>query len=141
MGKKFTEEEQRELRANPYVKSVSESKLCFTAKFKEEFWARYQSGEMNSSILITMGIDPKMLGTRVWSIVQKMKQELTEKGKFTDIRQIGTSKSIENKNEEWMRHELAYLRQEVEYIKKIILLEREARRKCSSRKPAEQNSE
>jgi hypothetical protein len=141
MSKKFTEEEQAELRKSPYVKSVFASKLCFTAKFKEEFWRRYQSGEANSTILITMGLDPKILGTRVWTIVQSIKKELTRNGKFTDVRQGGATKSVENRNEEWMRHELAYLRQEVEFIKKIILLEREARRKCSSKKTAEQNSD
>ena len=141
MSKKFTIEEQTELRRNPYVKSVSESKLQFTSKFKEEFWSRYESGEVNSEILLSMGFDIKVLGSRSWTIVQSIKKELTRNGQFSDIRQKKTTKNPENKNDEWVRHELAYLRQEVEFIKKTILLEREARRKCSSKKSAEQSSD
>ncbi len=124
-----------------YVKSVFASKLCFTAKFKEEFWQRYQSGEMPSEILRSMGFDPKMLGTRTWTIVQTMKKELARKGAFSDVRINYAARGEINKNDEWMRHELAYLRQEVEFIKKTILLDREARRKCSSKQAAEPDSD
>jgi len=141
MSKKFTDDEQAELRKNPYVKSIFTSKLCFTAKFKEEFWGRYQGGEAPSEILRSMGFDPKMLGTRTWTIVQSMKKELARSGNFSDIRFVDKGKSVANKNDEWVRHELAYLRQEVEFIKKTILLDREARRKCSSKKTAEPSSD
>ncbi len=141
MSKKFTEDEQAELRRNPYVKSVFASKLCFTAKFKEGFWQRYQSGEIPSEILRSMGFDPKMLGTRTWTIVQTMKKELARKGAFSDVRINNAARGEINKNDEWMRHELAYLRQEVEFIKKTILLDREARRKCSSKQAAGPDSD
>lgn len=140
MGRKFSAEEQAELRKNPYVKSVFDSKLCLTSKFKEEFWGRYQGGEVPSEILRSMGFNPKMLGTRTWTIVQSMKKELARNGAFSDARAVGAGKTV-NKNDEWMRHELAYLRQEVEFIKKTILLDREARRKCSSKKAAEPSSD
>jgi hypothetical protein len=141
MSRKFTADEQAELRKNPYVKSIFDSKLCLTAKFKEAFWGRYQSGEVPAEILRSMGFDPKMLGTRTWTIVQSIKKELARNGTFSDTRSVGAAKEAANKNDEWVRHELAYLRQEVEFIKKTILLEREARRKCSSKKKAEPSSD
>jgi hypothetical protein len=140
MSTKFTAEEQAELRNNPYVKSVFETKVCFTVKFKEEFWRRYQEGESNTEILLSMGFNPKTLGTRTWTIVQSIKKELARNGSFSETRQEGASRGSDNKNDEWVKHELVYLRQEVEFIKKTILLEREAQRKCSSKKSAEQNS-
>lgn len=141
MSRKFTADEQAELRKNPYVKSIFDSRLCLTAKFKEEFWRRYQSGEAPSEILRSMGFDPKMLGARTWTIVQSIKKELARNGAFSDVRSIGKAKGVVNKNGEWVQHELAYLRQEVEFIKKTISLEREARRKCSSKKTAEPSSD
>jgi hypothetical protein len=140
MGKKFTSEEQTELRKNPCVKGVYDNKIIYTAKFKDEFWNRYQGGEAPIEILRSVGIDPKMLGTRVWSIVQTIKKELQRNGQFSDIRFKDTGNGVNNKTDEWVRHELAFLRQEVEFIKKTILLEREARRKCSSMTKAEPSS-
>ena len=122
MSRQFTVDEQAELRKNPYVKSVFESKLCLTAKFKEEFWGRYKSGEAPSEILRSMGFDPKMLGARTWTIVQSLKKELVRNGAFSDVRFNGKAREEVNKNDEWVRHELAYLRQEVEFIKKTISL-------------------
>ena len=66
MSKNFSSEEQAILRKNPNVKGVYDSKLIFTARFKEEFWNRYQTGEAPTEILRSVGIDPKMLGSRVW---------------------------------------------------------------------------
>ncbi len=96
---------------------------------------------MPSEILRSMGFDPKMLGTRTWTIVQTMKKELARKGSFSDVRINNAARGEINKNDEWMRHELAYLRQEVEFIKKTILLDREARRKCSSKQAAGPDSD
>jgi hypothetical protein len=40
----FTEEQIRKLKKNPYTFKVTTKRLFFTAKFKEDFWIRYQAG-------------------------------------------------------------------------------------------------
>lgn len=41
--KEYSVKEIKELKANPYTLKVTKYKLSHTAKFKEDFWIRYQS--------------------------------------------------------------------------------------------------
>ena len=54
----FTEEQLLKLRQNPYVYSVTGSRLIFTKEFKELFYAAYQAGGSPRQILIDHGFDP-----------------------------------------------------------------------------------
>jgi len=42
----FTDEQIEALKANPYVAIVDRSRVCFTVKFKEYFWALYSKEHM-----------------------------------------------------------------------------------------------
>ena len=58
MGKKyFTEEQQSELRKNPYIQKVSAKSITYTKEFKEKFQEEYRAGKLPSQILSDMGID------------------------------------------------------------------------------------
>ena len=61
-NRRFTEEEKRILRENPYTYRVTDFMILFTLEFKEVFWKRYQAGLSPVAIMIEMGYDPSMLG-------------------------------------------------------------------------------
>lgn len=123
----FTDEEIKILRANPYVAVVDRDRVYYTAKFKEFFWTKYtKENMMPSEILRQAGIDPKMLGTpRTRGMVVNLKKELARHGRFIDVIVIRT-RSSEIKNEmekevetDRLRAENEYLKQELEFFKKI----------------------
>jgi hypothetical protein len=65
MGKKyFTEEQQNELRNNPYIQKVSAKSITYTKKIKEKFQEEYRAGKLPSQILSDMRIYHHMLGKR-----------------------------------------------------------------------------
>ena len=58
--KKYTKNEIRILKKNPYTFKVTENKLYFTAEFKKAFWTKYQAGMAPRKILEELGYDLKM---------------------------------------------------------------------------------
>jgi hypothetical protein len=145
--KSFTPDELQEIRQNPYVKSATNNMIRFTVAFKEKFWELYQDqGQPPSQIMHSMGFDTKVLGeTRISGIAQHVKEQAESDHGFTDVRRspagadktpVPPSRAIIH-----MQHELAYLKQEIIFIKKIILADREARRKCSSKPAPKSNTE
>ena len=79
----FTEEQQQLLRNNPYVYSVTASRLQLTKEFKELFLASYNAGTSPRDILINYGFDINILGERrIWSIYQHIRSEYEKYGEF-----------------------------------------------------------
>ena len=139
MKKIITKEEIEILRENPYVKGASPNKVSFTSDFKREFLRRYDAGETGRKILHSMSIDPEILGdSRIWAMPWKYREELEQHGVFSDVRRK-SEHNIETSSVEQLRVEVAYLKQEVEFLKKNIILEMESQRK-GSRKAARTQS-
>lgn len=127
--KEYSTKQIKQLMANPYTLRVTKNKLYFTKKFKEDFWVSYQAGNAPRKILSDFGYDLSCFEQKqIDSLVQRIKkQALSGKGfsegenreKRVRIKPTahpeGDSPSIEQ-----MQHELLYLRQEVEFLKKII---------------------
>ena len=133
--KEYTSKEIRALKSNPYTFKVTRSKLYFTAEFKERFWAGYQAGNAPRKLLQDFGYDLETFGQKqIDSIVQRIKKEALAGKGFSEGEQRGRrpgSTRIETEDShcegnlptgtlERMRNELNYLRQEVEFIKKIL---------------------
>lgn len=129
--KEYTPKQIKKLEANPYTLKVTKNKLYFTIKFKEDFWINYQAGNAPRKILSDLGYDLEYFGQKqIDSIVQRIKKEaLSGNGfregenrerripvKATNREELSSPKSIER-----MQNELLYLRQEVEFLKKIIM--------------------
>ena len=135
----FTTEELRELRLNPYVKSASSKIVRYTVAFKEEFWRRYQEGEKPVDIMIALGFNPEVLGQgRISGITAHIRQDAESGRGFHDIRKPVSKKTKiqEESNGKFLvnqlnklQHEFEYMKQEMEFIKKTILLDREAQQK------------
>ena len=137
--KNYTEKEKRKLEKNPYTFKVKEHKLYFTAKFKEDFWTRYQAGFAPRKIMSDLGYDLGMFTQKqIDNYVQRIKREaLSENGfsegenrtrrmpmKAPDIQEKAEYPSLER-----MQNELLYLRQEVDFLKKIITADNSKRKK------------
>ena len=124
----FTDEQIAALQKNPNVAVVNRDKVFFTASFKEYFWDLYtKESMMPSEILRRSGIDPKMLGNaRTRGMVANLKKEIARRGSFTDVITIRTAspevQGNTKKEDEIgrLRTEVEYLRQERDFLKKII---------------------
>lgn len=137
--KEYTPKQIKELKANTYTLNVTKNKLYFTIKFKEDFWISYQAGNAPRKILSDFGYNLDYFGQKqIDSIVQRVKKEaLSGNGfsegenrtkrvpmKATSEEELSSPQSIER-----MQNELLYLRQEVEFLKKIIVADNSEKRK------------
>lgn len=139
--REYTAKEMKLLKANPYTFKVTKSKLYFTIEFKEAFWTAYQAGMAPRKILGDLGYDVGMFGQKqIDSMVQGIKRQAENVGGFRqgenrtrrkkDVLSLpeGTSTDQEG-NLAAILNEVKYLRQEVEFLKKIVRTENTAGRK------------
>ena len=123
----FTKEEIEVLASNPYTLRVSEIQIYFTKEFKEEFWKRYQAGDLPRKIVSDLGYDPEVLGSsRISGIQIGIKKQAKsaegfregypdrKKHRLEDVEDNPTQDTVVK-----MQHEILYLRQEVEFLKKF----------------------
>ena len=130
---KFTKEQIQQLSANKNVRQVSES----TVSFREEFTRRYYSERINGKrpedIFRENGIDPEILGkSRIKSYDVHTRQKAEREAGFSDERKLNQRRSknapqTDTDRITQLEHELAYTRQEVEFLKKIASANMEAR--------------
>ena len=128
--KEYTEKQKRELRKNPYVLQVTKHKIYYTAKFKEDFWISYQAGNTPRKILTDFGFDLNTFGQKqIASLVQHIKKQALSGDGFTEgtnrQRRIPRKATAEEElpspqSIERIQNELLYLRQEVEFLKKLL---------------------
>ena len=127
--KPFTDKEMEILKKNPYTHRVTRHQIQFTAEFKEEFWASYKSGKCLRLIIQELGYDPDILGhRRIEGIAAHIREQSTsEDGFHTGYRKHRKKEPLTNpenypsdKALARMQNEIIYLRQELEFIKKII---------------------
>ncbi len=141
-------EQIEELRNSPYVASVTARQVSFTKEFKQHFYEEYSQGKTPREILRGIGINPETLGE---SRIISVRMHAVEQGKsgygFTDrktqwspVASHGRAKTTEEKLAR-LEHELAYTRQELEFVKKIILADREAQREWKMKQRRTSNSE
>lgn len=134
-------EELAELRDNPYVASVISRRINFTPEFKREAYRLLMEGRSMRSIFEEHGIDPEILGDgRIWAFAHKLRVDAGRDEGFADLRRNNSRKPARQTREqtlearvEQLEHELAYTRQEVEFLKKIHTADLEARKSWESR--------
>ena len=128
--KQFTEEQLNILRQNPYVYSVTGTRMTLTRKFKEIFMTEHQAGESPRKILEDHGFDISIIGERrIWSISYHIRSEYDKYGEFHEgygprspsNRPVADPNQPPSEKEELkqLRHEVDYLKQEVDFLKKI----------------------
>lgn len=124
--REYTKKEMKILQSNPYTLKVTKNQLSHTAEFKKIFWTKYQAGESPRKILKELGYEPKMFEQkRIDSLVQRIKKQALSGNGFSEGYNRSTRMKIISDTEftpesfVQMQHEVLYLKQEVEFLKKI----------------------
>ena len=131
-NKKFTPDEMSELKKNKYVLDVSPSVVHFSSEFKEEFWNTLIQGKLPKDIVKSLGIDPEILGeTRLAGLKTMIRNEVKKGNGFRDLNTYMQANngymSAENRIK-YLEMQIAYKDQEIEFLKKIVSLDPEARK-------------
>ena len=123
--KKFTPEEMEQLRSNPYTYKVTACQIFFTAEFKERFYRLRQEGRLLNEVITTLGYDPDVLGEKRIDGISHLINKAVREGKgFHEGVAPRTSildeecPELTRENFLKMQHELLYLKQEMEFLKK-----------------------
>ena len=127
-NKKFTKEEMDQLRECPYVLKVTQSQVHFSVEFKQQFWDALYRGEHPHDAVANLGVDPAILGyNRVLGLRSSIQKDLKDGKGFRDLNTYGEYLEGYASPEVTIKHleqQLAYRTQEVEYLKKIVSLNR-----------------
>ena len=136
----FTEEQVLVLRQSSHVQTVTRKTITFTPEFKQTVAAQLASGGLINDILKENGIDPEILGFgRVYSFRKRVIEEAERRERFADLRRdkhpasFSTHRDTMVERLNYLEHELAYTKQEVEFLKKIQQADLEARKAWESK--------
>ncbi len=136
--KLFTSEEVAAFKASPYVESATMRELVFTPEFKKIIYERIVLGEKIEKVLEEYGINTAAMGKfRVRGLQDKLEKYARREAGFE--RQDRSSKTDEGKAAVaekrivQLEHELAYMKQEVEFLKKVRQVDLEAWRQWESK--------
>ncbi len=129
--KRFTAEEIEILKANPYTHSISADAIRFKKEFHDQYRRLYMLGHNCTKIFKELGYSIEILGIRrIYSFDSriKAKSQLTEEvlAPSEDVEEQFVDKDIQLAR---LQNEVMYLRQELEFIKKIIKAESSSKQK------------
>lgn len=144
--KLLSEAEIASLKSHPGVEKVTERVVIFTPEFKRKVHSRMTAGEDIFDILETEGIDVSALGKpRIYGMREKLQKYANRAEGFekhvrrdrrqpeaSDASQTAADSDIQSRLKR-LEHELAYARQEIEFVKKIQMADTEARRTWESK--------
>jgi len=128
--KRFTPEQVAILAANPFTYKVNALRISYTLEFKNLFLSRYELGDSTVvEIFASLGYDVKILGNdRMHNFAYRLTKQ-AEAGEIPAETHI-SSKQDKPVNVDYntmpsqqsisaMQREIAYLRQQLEFVKKI----------------------
>ena len=131
--RKFTPEQIEELSSNPFTSKVDFYHIWFTLEFQNLFLARYEAGETSREIFSSLGYDPEVLGdNRIYGYYRRLIKRIESGQGLTEV--SGSTKVSAPENVDYntmpsqqsvasMQRELKYLRQQIEFLKKITELD------------------
>ena len=129
----FTAEQIKQLASNPFTYRVDAHRILFTLEFKNLFIARYETGDGCKQIFSDYGYDVAVLGdNRVYGFARRLMaqidagipltetptNEILEQPKRVDYNTVPVQQSVAA-----MQREIAYLRQQVDFLKKLTELD------------------
>ena len=128
------------LRKNPNVAAVSVTTVKFTEEFKRIIYEGKKQGISVSATLRQNGIDPEMLGSsRVEGLSHSLNKKAKQQNSFADRRSENyrrppkTGEETVEQRIRQLENELAYTRQEVEFLKKLQAANMEAQKQWESK--------
>lgn len=131
---RFTDEEMEILKANPFTSKIDRRHIWFTLEFQNLFLSRHEAGETATDIFMDLGYDISILGpNRVYGFSRRLYDRLGSGRELVEVR--GNALVQKPANVDYntmpsqnavssMQRELTYLRQQVEFLKKITALDK-----------------
>jgi len=143
----FSDKQLNELLSSPHVAYVSRKTITYTLEFKNMFWQRYCDGVAPSQIFHEAGIDPDIIGrNRVKGLADVLRLQKSRGISFSDGAESNPDNvekkfdfppaprrhkyikpEISSEDISKMYHQVQYMSQEVEFIKKIILADKDGK--------------
>lgn len=128
---RLAEEQMEALRQNPYVLSVTQTRISLPKEFKELFHHEYSKGATPKEILERHGFDITAPGKcRIHSIGVNIRKEYERYGGFhhgylrlskrSDLETSVNPPKTEAEQIRRLQHEVEFLKQEMEFLKKIF---------------------
>ena len=139
--KDLTPEEIAVLQENPWIESVRGQNISYSEVFKKEAYRELMDGKSMHTIFFEHGIDPEVVGDgRIYVLTCRLRKRADSEDGFKDLRANNQRRPAKPSEEQTLaarvsdlEHELAYTRQEVEFLKKIHLADLEARKLWESK--------
>jgi len=139
--KDLTPAEIAELRENPWIDSIQGQHISYSEDFKKEAYRELMDGKSMHTIFFEHGINPDVVGDgRIYVLTYRLRKRADNEEGFKDLRANNQRKPSKPSKEQTLaarvsdlEHELAYTRQEVEFLKKIHLADLEARKLWESK--------
>ncbi len=139
--KDLTPAEIAELRENPWIDSIQGQHISYSEDFKKEAYRELMDGKSMHTIFFEHGINPDVVGDgRIYVLTYRLRKRADSEEGFTYLRANNQRKPPKPSKEQTLaarvsdlEHELAYTRQEVEFLKKIHLADLEARKLWESK--------
>ncbi len=137
----LSRQEIKKLRKNPYVASVTANTVRFTEGFKELACEKKCLGIPVTETMRRCGIDPEILGaSRVEGFSYTLNKKAKQENGFSDGRSENYRRPPKTGEEtvvqriRQLENELAYIRQEVEFLKKLQAANMEAQKQWESKR-------
>lgn len=123
----FSKEVIEQLRSNPHVERVTDKTIFFTQEFKtlaaQSILFSKSLRETNddiSHLLVKIGIDPKLLGPGRIGSIRIIAKKIISEASEPETNKLPARNSNDARKIKCLEHEVAYLKQEQEFIKKIL---------------------
>ena len=128
--KKFTPEELKHLRANPYTLRVTADSISYTLAFKEAFWALSLQGYTGTAAFRKLGYNTEVLGfERIHNTTKRIRRaakspEGLHEGTRGGVRLTGGTGPAAPADEaaRRMKREILVLQQQMAFLKKVMKL-------------------
>ncbi len=136
----LSKREVEQLRSNPYIASVTSNTVRFTEAFKKMAYDGKVNGVSVDETMRRCGIDPDVLGaSRVEGFRYTLNKKAKQENGFADQRSENHRRPVRAGSESMeqrirqLENELAYTRQEVEFLKKLQAANMEAQKQWESK--------
>ena len=129
--KKFTPEELKHLRANPYTLRVTPDNISYTLAFKEAFWALSLQGYTGTAAFRKLGYNTEVLGfERIHNTTKRIRREAKSleglhegaRGGVRLQRETTPADSPSDEAARRMQREILCLQQQMAFLKKVMKL-------------------
>ena len=127
----------KELREHIYVKRASQREVNFTSEFKQLAYDELHKGKTIREIFVEAGFDIEKLGQkRLENFQARVEKEAEREGGFSDKRRNNHRHEAESdsaklkKRLRQLEHQVAYLQQENDFLKKIDEAEKAVKKNC-----------